>query len=320
MRRTPSRRHGSSSFSGAVALLRVVSLSTLSLQQQAMSMLWFPRAPNNLADLDGLTTSSGEFWLRYDNGACGPQDAAANGRCATGPDGHCGIGINSFGGAFSHDGVHWDDTGAMMVAFDEGVSCPKTTTGSGAVWKRVRARESATSVSSAAPEDVEEWVINYSEGAVIRFMTGSSPGGPWTPVGGNRTSDGWGPGHVPLRPQDGGQYYAGLWNTQNVWTAPESGGGWKGPPKRMFGWCTGYAKQDRLHAFGFASSLDGLNWTAEPPARIVFDAHHNRTGGLPLENGGCAWAATVSALSAASCLPFRPVSGMHTDTPNTLRR
>ena len=276
-------------------------------QQQASAMLWFPRAPNNLADLDGLTTRSGEFWLRYDNGACGPADAAADGRCAAGPGGHCGVGIVSFGGAHSTDGVHWDDRGAMMVAFDEGKACPQTSTGSGAVWKRLPAPPlptgSSPSLEPATPsepdeedeeDEEEQWVINYSEsGAVIRFMTSSSPGGPWKPVGGNHTTDGWGPGHVPLRPQDGGQYYAGMWNTQNVWSSPKTASGWNGTPARMFGWNTGYAKVDRLHAFGFASSSDGLNWTAEPPARIVFDAQHNRNGNLPLENGGCAWAAAA---------------------------
>jgi hypothetical protein len=208
-----------------------ILLGALTLRQEASGMLWFPRAPNNLADLDGLTTSSGEFWLRYDNGACGPRDAAAGGRCAAGPGGHCAVGINSFGGASSLDGVHWDDAGAMMIAFDEGKSCPQTSTGSGAVWKRSR--------PSHGSLDEDEWIINYSEGAVIRFMTSDSPGGPWQPVGGNHTSEGWGPGHIPLRPQDGGQYYKGVWNTMNAWTSPASGGGWNGTPAKVFGWNTG---------------------------------------------------------------------------------
>eukprot|EP01052_Picozoa_sp_SAG31_P031790 SAG31_NODE_3410_length_4306_cov_1.893035_2_plen_579_part_00 len=264
---------------------RLLTVGLLTISRLTSGMLWFPRPPNNLADLDGLTTSRGEFWLRYDNGACGPQDAAPGGRCAAGPGGHCAVGIHSFGGAHSQDGIHWNDAGTMMDASDGVKSCPQTNTGSGAVWKRL--------APQSPLDEAEEWVINYSEGAVIYFMTGSSPGGPWRPVGANHTAGGgWGPGHVPLRPLDGGQWYQGCWNTLNAWTSPASGGGWKGAPAKMFGWNTGYAKPDSdpTHAFGFASSIDGLNWTAQPPARIIFDNQHNRTGPSPLENGGCAWA------------------------------
>ena len=42
----------------------------LLLARPGSALLWFNEAPNNLGDFDGLTSSSGEFFLRYNNGAC----------------------------------------------------------------------------------------------------------------------------------------------------------------------------------------------------------------------------------------------------------
>ena len=169
-------------------------------RQVALGLLWFNDAPNNLGDFDGLTTASGKFYLRYNNGACaGGVDAAANAACKTGPGGHCPMSIHSYGSGTSEDGVHWTDHGTMMTQFDEGVQCPSTGSGSGSVWK---------SYTSATESDAEsdEYVINFSHGGVIRFMTAPTPAGPWSPVGStakaNATfADGFGPGRRPTRPQ-----------------------------------------------------------------------------------------------------------------------
>ena len=49
----------------------VVLACQLALTQRVtLGLLWFNDAPNNLGDFDGLTTASGEFFLRYNNGAC----------------------------------------------------------------------------------------------------------------------------------------------------------------------------------------------------------------------------------------------------------
>ena len=49
------------------------------------SLLWFPPAPGNLGDLDGLSTSDGVFHMRYNDGAC-PSVAGVT-QCADGPGG-----------------------------------------------------------------------------------------------------------------------------------------------------------------------------------------------------------------------------------------
>ena len=262
------------------------------LAPAAVGLLWFPDAPNNLAGVDGVTAGDGSFHLRYDNSACNASDAT--GRCASGPGGHCTVAVgHSFGGASSSDGVHWNDSGSMMWPFDQGVTCPATHSGCGSVWRAVQQPH-----SNAGAE--EQWVINYSDDqqprptSTMRFMTSKNPGGPWAPLGAANKQAGWGPGHVPPRPQDGAEIYKrGCFNCMNTWEAPPSNP--KVSPARMYGWWTTWAKQDQQHAFGFASSVDGLSWSAQPPARIEMGTH-NLTGdvsSLPLENGGCAWAATA---------------------------
>ena len=72
----------------------------------ARSMLWFPEAPNNLDDLDGLTNSNGVLYLRYNNGACADSLKQCNSRSSEHAGGHCKTGIHSFGSATSTDGVH----------------------------------------------------------------------------------------------------------------------------------------------------------------------------------------------------------------------
>jgi hypothetical protein len=39
---------------------------------------------------------------------------------------------------------------------------------------------------------------------------------------------------------------------------------------------------------GFASSKDGIAWTAQPPAKSIFAPNHSFTGGS-YEQCGCAW-------------------------------
>jgi hypothetical protein len=57
----------------------------------ATGLLWFPDAPNNLGDLDGLVDANGTFYMRYNNGAC-DLGGAVDSRCAAGPGGHCDSG------------------------------------------------------------------------------------------------------------------------------------------------------------------------------------------------------------------------------------
>ena len=196
--------------------------------------------------------------------------------------------IHSYGSATSDDGVHWVDHGTQMTQFDEGKSCPATGSGSGSVWKATGGSE-------------DKWVINFSHGGVIRFMTAPTPSGPWTPVGpstpANKThADGFGPGHKPPRPQDGTQWYNGRWDTANGWPAPASeqqqqqGGG---DSPKMYFWISATAiGRNNSKQVGFASSIDGVNWTAQPPAVVTGWGSHSYTGG-PFESGGCAYVAHV---------------------------
>jgi hypothetical protein len=262
----------------------------LLLARPGRSLLWFNDAPNNLGDFDGLTSSSGEFFLRYNNGACaGGVDAEANSGCKAGPAGHCPMSIHSYGSATSPDGVHWTDHGTMMTQFDEGAQCPATGSGSGSVWKAYSSNSS------------DEYVINYSHGGVIRFMTAPTPRGPWTPVGSTAKAtktlaDGFGPGRRPPRPEDGRQWYNGRWDTANGWPAPpaDSGGGGGGASApKMYFWISATAiGANNTKQVGHASSVDGVNWTARPPAVVTDWGNHSFKGG-PFESGGCAYVATV---------------------------
>eukprot|EP01052_Picozoa_sp_SAG31_P035099 SAG31_NODE_4193_length_3486_cov_2.794804_4_plen_122_part_00 len=60
----------------------------------------------------------------------------------------------------------------MMTQFDEGTQCPRTGSGSGSVWKATRGSKN---------NGDDEYVINFSHGGVIRFMTAPTPRGPWKP-------------------------------------------------------------------------------------------------------------------------------------------
>ena len=235
---------------------RLVAL--LLLPQAARSLLWFNDAPNNLGDLDGLTTKGGVFYLRYNNGACsGGVGAAANAPCLKGAGGHCRMSIHSYGSATSPDGVHWTDHGTQLTEFDTGTACPKTGSGSGSVWK-------------AYTNGTTEYVINFSEGGRIRLMTAPTPNGPWTATGGpasctngtDCTPRGFGPGVG-----DGKQWYNGRWDTANGWPAPPSSD--PAAPKIYF-WISATAVgANNTKQVGHASSLDGSNWTARPPAVVV---------------------------------------------------
>jgi hypothetical protein len=98
----------------------------------------------------------------------------------------------------------------MMWPFDQGATCPATSSGCGSVWRAV----------GNTSDDAQEWVINYSDDQIpkgggvpiMRFMTATQPGGPWTGVGAAHKTAGWGPGHVPPRPQDGKGLYKGCFN------------------------------------------------------------------------------------------------------------
>eukprot|EP01046_Picozoa_sp_COSAG06_P057094 COSAG06_NODE_11017_length_1581_cov_1.383941_1_plen_306_part_10 len=232
-------------------------------------LLWFPDAPNNLGDLDGLVDADGTFYMRYNNGAC-DLGGAVDKRCAAGPGGHCDPGISNFASATSKDGVHWTDHGAMMYAFDENATCPKTGSGSGSVWRAA---------------DNKTWMINYS-GETIRMMTAPKPNGPWTGIGSTARTGGWGPNAVPNTPADGKQWYAGgRWDTMNTWPAPGS----DISGNKMYGWITVMGgKLSRDTITGFASSKDGKKWAAQPPAKSVFAPHHSYKGGS-FEQCGCAW-------------------------------
>jgi hypothetical protein len=287
-------------------LASLLLLLLLLLAHPGRALLWFTDAPNNLGDLDGLTSPSGEFFLRYNNGACaGGVDAAANGGCKAGPAGHCPGSIHSFGSATSPDGVHWTDHGTMMTQFDEGAQCPKTGSGSGSVWKPHTSNSTGT--SSDATSNGDEYVINFSHGGVIRFMTAPTPRGPWTPVGSTAKAtktlaDGFGPGRKPPRPQDGRQWYNGRWDTANGWPAPaadddssSSGGGAgsaAGAAPKMYFWISASAIINNTKQVGHASSVDGVNWTAQAPAVVTDWGNHSFKGG-PFESGGCAYVASV---------------------------
>ena len=307
--------------------------STLDLLQtpRVHALLWFADAPNNLGDFDGLTTKDGTFYLRYNNGACASPNPCNDACEQSGPGGHCKMNIHSYGSATSPDGVHWTDHGTMMTQFDEGKTCPNTGSGSGSVWKSTSPTTSPTTNGSGKKDT---YVINYSHGGVIRFMTAPAPAGPWTPVGStapaNKTfADGFGPGRRPARPQDGREWYDGRWDTANGWHAPASSS--PASPKMYFwisataiGQCILWHALDlRFHYItllavaalvcwpsnprdaivcnaganntkqvGHASSLDGLNWDAQPPAVVTDWRNHSFKGG-PFESGGCAYVASV---------------------------
>ena len=278
------------------------SLLLLLLLPATGALLWFNDAPNNLGDFDGLTTKDGKFWLRYNNGACaGGATAAANAPCAKGAGGHCREGIKSYGSATSPDGVHWTDHGTMMTEFDTNTECPATGSGSGSVWQAIKApREGAAERGEGS--DGDEFVINFSEGGRIRFMTAPTPGGPWTAVGTtakpNKTSaGGFGPGALPVRPQDGRQWYNGRWDTANGWPAPaaaaptaSSAGA---PAPKIYFWISATALgSNNTKQVGHASSVDGINWQAQPPAVVTDWGSHSYTGG-PFESGGCAYVASA---------------------------
>jgi hypothetical protein len=246
-----------------------------SLVMSVSGLLWYPDAPNSLFDLDGLVAPDGRFYLRYDNSAC-DKDGATDPRCAAGPGGHCDPGrISAFASATSANGVHWDDHGSNMYPFDQGKTCPDTASGSGSVWR--------------SPTNESEYVINYSD-QTLRFMTASSPNGPWQPVGPAVQTGGWGWRAVPLSPADGDEFYhGGRWDTMNVWPAPK--GDLSG--HKLYGWLTvmnagkgGCAANTTC--VGFATSDDGVAWTAQPPAQLVLGDGHTYAG-IWLENGGCAW-------------------------------
>jgi beta-fructofuranosidase len=220
-------------------LLRIVPLllvEALLLPPPAAGLLWFPDAPNNLGDLDGLVDTDGTFYMRYNNGAC-DLDGAVDPRCAAGPGGHCDPGISNFASATLKDGVHWFDHGAMMYAFDENASCPKTGSGSGSVWRAL---------------DNKTWMINYS-GETIRMMTAPKPNGPWMGVGSTARTGGWGPNAVPSTQADGKQWYAGgRWDTMNTWPAPAS----DITGNSMYGWITVMGGKLKNTITGFALSKE----------------------------------------------------------------
>eukprot|EP01043_Picozoa_sp_COSAG02_P010450 COSAG02_NODE_367_length_23739_cov_16.775127_8_plen_566_part_00 len=244
-------------------------LPSLLLATTADALLWFPDVPNNLGDLDGLVDVDGTFYMRYNNGAC-TLGGTTDPRCATGPGGHCDPGITSFASATSVDGVHWVDHGAMMYAFDENATCPRTGSGSGSVWRAA---------------DNQTWMINYS-GETIRMMKAPRPNGPWTGIGSNNRTGGWGPNAVPNMPADGKQWYAGgRWDTMNTWPAPTS----DNSSNTMYGWITVMGgKLTRDTITGFAASKDGIAWQAQPPAKSLFVPNHSFKGSS-LEQCGCAW-------------------------------
>jgi hypothetical protein len=275
----------------------VVALACqLALTRVTLGLLWFNDAPNNLGDFDGLTTANGEFFLRYNNGACaGGVAAAANAACKAGAGGHCPMSIHSYGSGTSKDGVHWTDHGTMMTQFDEGTHCPSTGSGSGSVWKAHK------NSAGSSREGDDEYVINFSHGGVIRFMTAPTPRGPWTPVGStakaNKTfADGFGPGRIPARPQDGRQWYNGRWDTANGWPAPPSSASKSEraePAPRMYFWISSTAiGANNTKQVGHASSVNGVDWTARPPAVVTEWGNHSFKGG-PFESGGCAYVAAV---------------------------
>lgn len=206
------------------------------------------------------------------------------------------MGISSFGVASSPDGVFWTDHGTMMHPFDEGKSCPQTGSGSGSVW-RGSSKSAPPWVTDAAgnradggtgDDDQEVFIINYSHGGIIRFMTAPTPKGPWVPVGSTTPGQGgFGPGRKPPRPQDGRAWYDGRWDTANGWPAPEPrAGGFN-----HYAWITGTANADLdpKSSVGHMGSVDGVNWTALPPATVTDWGSHTLTGG-PMEQGGCAYA------------------------------
>ena len=112
--------------------------------------------------------------------------------------------------------------------------------------------------------------------------------GPWVPVGSTTPGQGgFGPGRKPPRPQDGRAWYDGRWDTANGWPAPEPrAGGFN-----HYAWITGTANADLdpKSSVGHMGSVDGVNWTALPPATVTDWGSHTLTGG-PMEQGGCAYA------------------------------
>ena len=233
----------------------------------------------------------------------GGVEAAANARCKGGPAGHCSMSIHSYGSATSPDGVHWTDHGTMMTQFDEGVQCPSTGSGSGSVWKAYKNGRSGGGAgsSSSSLDKGDMYVINYSHGGVIRFMTAPTPRGPWTPVGSTAKAtktlaDGFGPGRRPARPQDGRQWYNGRWDTANGWPAPpadSTSNDAPGSAPKMYFWISATAiGANNTKQVGHASSVDGVNWTAQPPAVVTDWGNHSFQGG-PFESGGCAFVASV---------------------------
>jgi hypothetical protein len=208
------------------------------------------------------------------------------------------MGIHSMAFATSPDGVHWSDLGARMVPFDEGTTCPSTGSGSGSVWiaaSGAATTSSATTAnssssgrgdigSSSSMKDAavrakgastrgknETFVINYSHGSTVRFLTGPTPSGPWTPVGPTTPeSAGFGPGHQPPTAADGAQWYHERWDTINAWPLPDNSNvSCNGTAAVMWGWCTATAIVNPAAAWGSMCSTDGLNWVAQPPARIA---------------------------------------------------
>ena len=132
------------------------------------------------------------------------------------------MGISSFGVASSPDGVFWTDHGTMMHPFDEGKSCPQTGSGSGSVW-RGSSKSAPPWVTDAAgnradggtgDDDQEVFIINYSHGGIIRFMTAPTPKG-LTPPGP--------PAHAHTRTQVcfcGGGLYCALCQRSQGWSVP----------------------------------------------------------------------------------------------------
>ena len=235
----------------------------------------------------------------YNNGACASPSPCNDECLRSGPGGHCKMGIHSYGSATSPDGVHWTDHGTMMTQFDEGRTCPATGSGSGSVWRaeREQAGRAGEGQAGEAEEDTDTYVINFSHGGVIRFMTGPTPAGPWTPVGSttpaNKTfADGFGPGRRPARPQDGREWYDGRWDTANGWPAPASPAPASPSAPTIYFWISATAiGPNNTKQIGHASSRDGISWEARPPAVVTGWGNHTFKGG-PFESGGCAFAAS----------------------------